>query len=125
MLAQDGVIDTPEAALEYFERAAKDGEHAAYRASAILLDEGRGVPRDPERAANLLLRGVAEDRGTLIKHLTEATNEWSRDTLMAVQQRLKTAGFYASAVDGLPGPNFTSALTRWRNGGFNADVLVN
>jgi tetratricopeptide (TPR) repeat protein len=125
VLAQDGLLDDPAEALGYFERAAKDGEIGGYRAAAILLDEGRGIPRDPARAANLLLRGTAEDRGTLLRQLTERSNEWSRDTIAAVQERLAAAGFYTSTVDGLPGPNFTAALTRWRNGGFQADVLEN
>ncbi len=125
VLAQDGAIDTPDAALEYFIRAARDGEIEGYRAAAILLDEGRGIERDPSYAANLLLRGVAEDRGSLIKQLTKSSNEWSRATMSQVQERLKLAGYYASVIDGLPGPNFTSALERWRNGGFNADVLTN
>ncbi|MGR3321321.1 MAG: caspase family protein [Pseudooceanicola sp.] len=125
VLAQDGVIDTPEKALEHFVKSAREGESEGYRAAAILLDEGRGVPRDPAQAANLVLRGVAEDRGALLQQLTQSTNHWSRDTVTAIQERLKTAGYYASAVDGLPGPNFTAALERWRNGGFKAEVLVN
>ncbi len=125
VLAQDGVIDTPEMALEHFIRAAKDGEYEGYRAAAILLDEGRGVDRDPAQAANMLLRGAAEDRGTILQQMSQSAREWSPDTLRAVQSRLKAAGYYAGAIDGLPGPNFTAALERWRNGGFNADVLVN
>lgn len=124
VLAQDGMIDTPELALDYFLRAARDGEHEGYRAAAILLDEGRGVSRDFDQAANMLLRGVAEDRGTLLQQLTTATNEWSPETVKAIQQRLQAAGYYAGALDGLPGPSFATALSRWRNGGFKAEVLV-
>lgn len=124
VLAQDGVIDTPDKALEYFIRAARDGEYNGYRAAAILLDEGRGVARNPAEAANLLLRGAAEDRGTVVRQLTQAARDWSPETIRAVQNRLQAAGYYAGAIDGLPGPNFTAALERWRNGGFNADVLV-
>lgn len=125
VLAQDGVVDAPADALDYFTRAARDGEIAGYRAAAVLLDEGRGIARDPQAASVMLLRGVAEDRGGLLAQLTTSANEWSRDTLRAVQMRLKEAGFYASTLDGLPGPNFTAALTKWRNGGFTADVLAN
>ncbi|SDE58136.1 caspase family protein [Ruegeria marina] len=124
VLAQDGVIDTPDAALDYFLRAARDGEHEGYRAAAILLDEGRGVARDAGQAANLLLRGVAEDRGTLLQQLTKATGDWSPDTIKAIQSRLQMAGIYTGTVDGLSGPGFSAALTRWRNGGFKAEVLV-
>jgi len=125
VLAQDGVIDTPDQALDYFIRAAKDGEYNGYRAAAILLDEGRGVDRNPSEAANLLLRGAAEDRGAILSQLTQAAREWSPETIRAVQSRLQAAGYYAGAIDGLSGPAFGAALQRWRNGGFQADVLVN
>ncbi|MCU9849868.1 caspase family protein [Defluviimonas sp. WL0024] len=125
VLAQDGVVDSPQDALAYFESAARDGEYDGYRAAAVLLDEGRGVPRDPAKAANMLLRGAAEDRGAVLSALTEYAGDWSRETITAVQERLKAAGYYESTVDGLPGPNFTAALERWRNGGFTAEVLVN
>ncbi|MFD1343697.1 caspase family protein [Litorisediminicola beolgyonensis] len=123
VLAQEGRVGDPSEALDYFRRAARDGEHEGYRAAAILLDEGRGVDRNPEEAAIELLRGVAEDSGAILTHLTERTGEWSRDTIAQVQLRLAAAGYYTSTVDGLPGPNFTVALTRWRNGGFDAGVL--
>ena len=56
--------------------------------------------------------------------LKKAKNQDARETLSAVQARLAEAGVYASAIDGLPGPNFTAALTRWRNGGFDAALLA-
>lgn len=124
VLAQDGIVDEEADALNYFTRAARNGEYEGYRAAAILLDEGRGVDRNPEAAANMLLRGAAADRGTVLNQLTQASNEWSRDTLAAVQERLKAAGYYDSVVDGLAGPSFASALEKWRNGGFVAEVLV-
>lgn len=123
VLAQDGLGDGPEAALGYFIRAAQNGEAEGYRAAAILLDEGRGTQRDPSQAAVMLLRGAAEDRGDVVRQLTSETNQWSPQTIRAVQGLLKEAGYYAAAVDGLPGRNFTAALEKWRNGGFKASVL--
>ena len=125
VLAQDGVIGNPADALEHFRRAARNGEYAGYRAAAILLDEGRGVAPDPAEAANMLLRGAAEDEGAIITELTDHAAQWSKATLAQMQLRLAAAGVYTSDVDGLPGPNFTAALRRWRNGGFDANVLVN
>ena len=125
VLAQDGRIDTPRDALDYFTRAARDGAREGYLAAAILLDEGRGVERDPDRAAVMLLRGAAEDRGDVVRQLTENADQWSRDTIAAVQERLQAAGYYTSTIDGLPGRNFSAALAQWRNGGFVAEVLVN
>ena len=72
----------------------------------------------------MILRGVAEDDGSALAHLSERTSEWSTATIVEVQQRLAGAGLYTSTVNGLPGPNFTSALTDWRNGGFDAAALV-
>jgi TPR repeat protein len=123
VLAQDGVGDGPEAALRYFQKAAQNGEAEGYRAAAILLDEGRGTQRDPARAAVMLLRGAAEDRGDVVRQLTTNTDQWSRETIRAVQGLLKEAGYYTAAIDGLPGSNFTSALEKWRNGGFKDSVV--
>lgn len=123
VLAQDGIGDGAEAALGYFERAAQDGEAEGYRAAAILLDEGRGTQRDPARAAVMLLRGAAEDRGDVVRQLTSASDQWSPATIRAVQGLLKEAGYYTAALDGLPGSNFTAALEKWRNGGFKASVV--
>ncbi|WP_231582133.1 caspase family protein [Puniceibacterium sp. IMCC21224] len=125
VLAQNEQVDAPADALEYFTRAAHDGAREGYLAAAILLDEGRGIDRDPQGAANMLLRGAAEDRGEILGQLTDAADQWSRETIAAVQERLKDAGYYTSTVDGLPGRNFTAALVQWRNGGFVARVLVN
>ena len=124
VLARDGQAGEPSDALTYFRRAIKAGEPRAYLAAAILLDEGRIVARNPGEAANMLLRGAAEDAGDSIRQMTEATSDWSRDTIAAVQERLKAAGYYTSVVDGLSGPNFSAALEAWRNGGFEAAVLV-
>lgn len=124
VLARDGAAGEPAQALDYFKRAIKAGEPRAYVASAILLDEGRIVRRDPDAAANMLLRGAAEDSGQSIAQMTENTSDWSRETIAAVQTRLKAAGYYNSTIDGLSGPNFAKALSTWRNGGFKADVLT-
>ncbi len=124
VLARDGDVGAPSDALAYFNNAINAGEPRAYVASAILLDEGREVPRDPVAAANMLLRGAVEDDGQSIAQMTQRTADWSRDTIAAVQERLKAAGFYTSTIDGRSGPNFVAALDAWRNGGFDADVLV-
>lgn len=124
VLAQDGVALAPEQALGYFQRAARDGEYQGYLAAAILLDEGRGVPADPLEAARMLLRGAAEDNGAILDQLSLASDQWSRETLMEVQTLLQKAGYYTSTVDGVPGPNFISALQQWRSGGFDPIILA-
>ena len=53
VLAQNGVAGSEADAIGYFRKAAALGEPRGYQAAAILLDEGRGQPRDPEAAADL------------------------------------------------------------------------
>ena len=124
VLAQDGVAGLPAQALGYFQKAARDGEYQGYLAAAILLDEGRGIPRDPLEAARMLLRGAAEDDGAILDQLSLASDQWSRETVMEVQKLLQKAGYYSSTIDGVPGPNFISALQQWRSGGFDPIILV-
>lgn len=123
VLAQDGVVGEPSEALALFDRAARGGEYQGYLAAAILLDEGRGVPEDPARAARMLLIGAAEDDGTIIEQLTQNLGDWSTDTLKAIQRYLQKAGHYSGAVDGIPGPRFRLALQNWRVGGFDLALL--
>ncbi len=124
VLAQDGAAGVPAQALGYFQKAAQNGEYQGYLAAAILLDEGRGIPRDPQEAARMLLRGAAEDNGAILDQLSLASDQWSRDTLMEVQKFLQTAGYYNSTIDGVPGPNFVEALRQWRSGGFDPVILA-
>ena len=125
VLAQDGALgeDRIADALEYFGRAARSGEPRGYVAAAILLDEGRTGERDPGRAADMLLRGAASDAGGAIAQLTQNADAWSRETIVAVQERLAEAGHYTGAIDGISGPGLANALTLWRNGGFVSRVL--
>ncbi len=101
-------------ALSHFRRAGAEGYGEAYRAAAVLLDEGRGVPRNPAAAAEDLLRAVAADAGEAIAELTGKTQTWTAETIRALQTRLKSAGFYSGPIDGKSGPALGPALTQWR-----------
>ncbi len=125
VLSQNGTTGSPTDALGYFKKAAELGEYPGYRAAAVLLDEGRGIDRNPEQAADLLLRAMASDNGAVFRELTEQTDNWSKDTVAAIQTRLAAAGLYQAAIDGRPGPSFTAASTAWRNGGFDPAILSN
>ena len=121
-LAQDGIEGNASDAIELFGRAAALGEPRAYRAAAVLLDEGRGTEKDPEAAADMLLRGVASDFGEAMNELTAQSENWSVETIRAVQGKLRDAGFYRGTIDGISGPQFTAALRRWRDGGLFVNV---
>ncbi len=79
-----------------------------------MLDEGRHTAKDPDAAAAELLQAVAGDAGGALDELTAATQTWSPATVSAVQRKLKSAGFYAGAIDGRSGPALAPALKRWR-----------
>ncbi|VDC32763.1 caspase family protein [Pseudogemmobacter humi] len=123
VLAQEGSFGDPADALPLFERAAREGEARGYRAAAVLLDEGRGVARDPGRAAVQLLLGVASDDGALLRELSTQAGNWRADTLASLQERLARVGLYDGPADGTPGPALDAALAGWRSGGFNASAL--
>jgi hypothetical protein len=104
----------PSDALALYRRAAALGEPNGFRAAAVLLDEGRHAPKDPDAAAGELLRAVTADSGLAINELTGPTQAWAPATVTALQKRLKAAGYYAGALDGKSGPNLAPALKRWR-----------
>jgi TPR repeat protein len=101
-------------ALTDFRRAGAEGFPQGYRAAAVLLDEGRGVPKDPAAAADDLLRAVAADAGEAIAELTGKKQTWATDTIRNLQARLKSAGYYSGPIDGKSGPALAPALNKWR-----------
>jgi TPR repeat protein len=114
VLAEKSIAGEPRAALELFRQSAALGDPRGYVAAAILLDEGRGVDKDPKAAADQLLRGVAADSGEASSQLTSKAPSWSHETIKAVEERLKTAGYYSGPVDGKGGPALAPALKQWR-----------
>jgi TPR repeat protein len=101
-------------ALELYERAAAYGFPKGYHTAAAVLDEGRGVPKDPNAAADQLLRAVAADAGESIADLSGKTQIWTADTIKALQTRLAAAGYYSGSIDGKSGPALAPALKQWR-----------
>ena len=74
-LASNGAGGKPADALELFRRAGAEGYPQGYRAAAVLLDEGRGVPRNSDAAAEDLLRAVDADAGEAVAELTARTQK--------------------------------------------------
>ncbi len=114
-LVSNGVGGKPPGeALALFRRAAAQGYPEGYRAAAVLLDEGRGVAKNPSAAADDLLRAVATDAGEARAELTGKTQIWTPETVRQLQARLKSAGYYAGPIDGRTGAALGPALTQWR-----------
>ncbi len=113
-LISSGVGGKATEALDLFKQAASLGEPTAYRAAAVLLDEGRSAPKDPSGAAVEMLRCVGADSGECLAELTGRAPSWSVETLKAIQTRLKAAGYYSGPINGRGGPDLASALKQWR-----------
>jgi TPR repeat protein len=101
-------------ALALFHRAGAEGYPEGYRAAAVLLDEGRSLPKNPAAAAEDLLRAVAADAGEARVELSGKAQTWTSETVRELQARLKSAGYFTGAVDGKSGPALGPALTQWR-----------
>ncbi|GLS42238.1 hypothetical protein GCM10007884_02230 [Methylobacterium brachythecii] len=114
VLSQDGTIPEAGQALGYFEKATELGDPRGFVPAAILLDEGRGIQKDPVRAAEMLLRGVASDSGDAANQIVTRASAWSKTTIKAVQERLKTVGYYRGPIDGIGGAKMKAPLQEWR-----------
>lgn len=117
VLAQDGITSDAAAALDHFRKATELGDPRGFTAAAILLDEGRGVKKDPAAAAEMLLQGVASDAGEAMNQIATRPGAWSPETVRALQARLKRGGYYDGPVDGRGGAKLTAALKQWRSTG--------
>jgi len=102
-------------ALSLYRRAAEFGFPKGRHTAAALLDEGRaGVAKDPAAAADELLGAVAADAGESIADLTGKAQNWSPDTIKALEGRLAAAGYYSGPINGKSGPSLGPALRQWR-----------
>jgi len=106
-----------QSAYDYFKKAAELGEPRAYVRAAILLDEGRGIAKDPEGAADMVLTGVAADYGEAAQEIATNGAKWSAATRKNLQIKLKAAGYYDGPSDGKVSPKLVAALRDWRSKG--------
>ncbi len=123
-LTQDNIVGSLDQSLAYYRAASSRGHAPGHLAAAILLDQGLGVPADPQAAAIELLFGVAQDAGQTKDQLVAHPKGWDPHTIRAMQGFLAEAGLYGSLIDGIPGRQFYKAIDEWRNGGFDPKVLV-
>ncbi|GJD76729.1 caspase family protein [Methylobacterium goesingense] len=117
VLAQQGVLKENGAALNYFRKATELGDPRGFVSAAILLDEGRGVRKDPDNASDMLLMGVASDSGDAASQIIHRSSAWSTDTIRRLQERLRQAGYYRGPIDGKGGAKMETALRKWRSVG--------
>ena len=82
-------------------RAAAEGNSTGIHNLAAMLDSGRGVPRkDPEQAADLMLRALELRKEFSFKQMTQNSRAWSPEFRRALQRKLQVAGVYSGRIDG-------------------------
>jgi Sel1 repeat len=105
LLARDGKADQTRG-YQLLQQAAAKSEPIAYRDLVAVYDRGKAVPRDGVKAADAFVSALAAQDWTILEDFTD----YSLPVRKAIQSRLKSAGHYAGAVDGLDGEAFRLAL---------------
>lgn len=96
-----GVEKDEVAAVNLYRRAANEGNPAGIHNLAAMYDSGRGLDhKDPEQAADLMLRSLELRNQFSYEQMTRNSNNWSRSFRMALQRKLRDVGVYNGRVDG-------------------------
>ena len=96
-----GVEQSLTAAVALYRRAADMGHALGYHNLAVMLDRGKGVERrDPERAAELMLRSLELRNQFSYQTMARNSNAFSPDFRRALQRRLRDAGVFDGRIDG-------------------------
>jgi hypothetical protein len=68
---------------------------------AWMLQSGRGVAqREPEEAADLMMKSLDQRNEFSRQRLTQFSNSWSKEFRQALQRRLRDGGYYTGPIDG-------------------------
>lgn len=104
----------------YFALASDRGYPDGHFRAAALYETDRFGARDPERAAEYLLRAIASDSGDTLALIEGREVQFGADTIAAVQERLSALRFFDGTVDGQLGPKTFEALRAYRFGGLGS-----
>jgi TPR repeat protein len=111
-----GVEHNDITAVALYRRAAAEGNSTGIHNLAAMLDSGRGVPRkDPEEAADLILRALEMRNEFSYKQMTQNSRAWSLEFRRALQRKLQTAGVYSGRIDGELRDTTISAINAYIN----------
>jgi TPR repeat protein len=111
-----GVEHNDITAVALYRRAAAEGNSTGVHNLAAMLDSGRGVARkDPEQAADLILRALEMRNEFTYKQMTQNSRAWSLDFRRALQRKLQTAGVYSGRIDGELRDTTISAINAYIN----------
>lgn len=112
-LTGTGVEPSDAEAARWLAAAVAQNYTHAFAFLAELVEAGRGLPAEPERAAELYWQALSAGDTTARDRLTGQLSERSRDVIRLIQDRLRAAGAYGGRIDGLPGPGTVAAVERY------------
>jgi TPR repeat protein/serine/threonine protein kinase len=96
-----GIERNEAAAVALYKKAMDLGNAVAMNNLAWLLQGGMaGQRKDPEEAADLMMKALDRRNEFALKQMTQNSRSWSREFRQALQRRLREAGFYAGPTDG-------------------------
>jgi TPR repeat protein len=96
-----GVQRDDVAAVALNRKAVSLGNALAMNNLAWMLQSGRGVAqREPEEAADLMMKSLDRRNEFSRQRLTQFSNTWSREFRQALQSRLRDRGYYSGPIDG-------------------------
>jgi TPR repeat protein len=96
-----GVAKSFVAATASYKKAADLGDTFAMHNMGWMLDKGVGVERrDPDQAADLVLRALASRNQFSYEQMTKNAHNWSPEFRQALQKKLRDAGVFSGPIDG-------------------------
>ncbi len=96
-----GVEQSLTTAVTLYRRAADMGHALGFHNLAAMLDRGKGVERrDPEQAAELMLRSLELRNQFSYQMMAKNSHAFSPDFRRALQRRLRDAGVFDGRIDG-------------------------
>lgn len=112
----DALVKNPAASVH------TENQYAALFLTAICyVDDASGLPRDPDKAADLYMTTVAAKYHQAVAAVTGNYTKMPTDLIAAVQRNLKTRGLYNGATDGAPSPDTLAALNALAGQGQSPD----
>ena len=98
-----------------YRKAVALGNSTAMNNLAWMLQSGHGARRDPEEAADFMMKSLERRNEFSLRQMTKSPGIWTRDFRMAMQKRLQEAGLYSGRIDGNFRESTTSAVEAYFN----------
>jgi TPR repeat protein len=111
-----GVAKDEASAIGLYKKAVDLGNARAMNNLAWMLQSGQGVAqKDPEGAADLIMRALDRRYEFSRQRLTQFPGTWSEEFRQALQRRLRDLRFYAGPIDGKFHATTIAALNAYFN----------